>query len=577
MKKAAYLFLIILLFSTVVFNLPAQSEVPPAEVRAELIKGETEDIYVLRVIYNFPEGYHQSFQKDFFFFSIVSPDTAEIGEISYPAAPSAGEEFDFYGETVLETELRNFNPGKTPELEIKAGWQLCDEDGTCFFPQSEIITADMKMIQIEDNEAPTVKAGKLLLFLMMAFIGGLLLNVMPCVLPVLSIKALGLVKQGGEDRKTILKSSLLYTAGVIISLLLLAVVIIIIKASGEQVGWGFQFQNRGFVLVLLTIIFIFALSLFEVFTISAPVMRSGAAPVNKGHAGSHFFSGVIAVLLATPCTAPFLGTAAGFAFSQPPAVILSVFFMVGLGLSFPFILIGFFPAIVSKLPKPGAWMNTFREVMGFLLIGTSVWLIDVLIYQSNPAYLTRVLIYLTAVTLAVWLYGKLSGPGATTRKRLTGLAAAILIISVSAFLFLGGEPAAGQPGGVETQAGTADKSDYSSWLEFSPEAVRAAVGGDRPVFIAFSAKWCMTCRTNERAVIFTDDIRNFFEKSEAILFHGDFTNKNPEINRWMTEFGRAGVPFYSWYPAGSKEAVLLPEIITKSMITGLETLSAVDR
>lgn len=558
----------LLLFSTTAIGLFAQAP-PPAEVSAEIINRKDSGT-IIRVIYNFPEGYHQTFQKEFFKFSVISPKTASIGEISYPAAEDA--DIDFYGENVLESELYNYNPETDTPLQVKAGWQLCDEAGTCFFPQSEIVEAELKLV---DNSLPSDDTGgsggrSLLLFLLMAFLGGLLLNVMPCVLPVLSIKALSLVKQGGENRKQILTSSLLYTAGVIISLLTLALAIIIIKASGEQVGWGFQFQNRSFVLVLLTIIFVFALSLFEVFTISAPVMRTGAVSQKNGSAGSHFFSGVIAVLLATPCTAPFLGTAAGFAFSQPAAVILAIFFMVGVGLAFPFILIGFFPAVVSKLPKPGAWMNTFREIMGFLLIGTSVWLIDVLIYQSSPGYLTKVLIYLTAVTISAWLYGKLSGPGTTTRRRIIGLAAAIAISALCAFLVLGGNQLNSDSSENESQTVLSVESGYSSWTEFSSDAVLSAAGGDRPVFIAFSAKWCMTCRTNEKTVIFTDDVQNFFHERDAILIHGDFTNKNPEINKWMSSFGRAGVPFYSWYPAGSVEAVLLPEIITKSMITGLE-------
>ncbi|MBI9108233.1 MAG: thioredoxin family protein [Spirochaetales bacterium] len=573
MNKFSRLFFLILLLTTAVFSLSGQINVPPAEVRAEVIGGGTSENPIVRIIYNFPEGYHQTFQKDFFYVSIISPNTASLGEISYPAAPDAGEEYSFYGETILEAELLGWDPEKDTELRLKAAWQLCDEEGTCFFPESDTVTAELKVVQA-GSVPVNIRTGNLLIFLLMAFLGGLLLNVMPCVLPVLSIKALSLVKQGGENRRQILSSSMLYTAGVVMSLLVLAIIIIIIKASGQQVGWGFQFQNRNFVLVLLTIIFVFALSLFEVFTISAPVMRRGPAIGKKSHAGSHFFSGIIAVLLATPCTAPFLGTAAGFAFSQPPAVIIAIFIMIGLGLAFPFILIGFFPAIVSRLPKPGAWMNTFREVMGFLLIGTSVWLIDVLMYQSSPAYLTRILIYLTAVTVALWLYGKLSGPGATTRKRLTGLALAVIIIALTARIVLaGGSPAVDDPKQV---IGKSD-SGYAGWQEFSPDAVRSAAGGDRPVFVAFSAKWCMTCRTNERAVIFTKDISRFFEESGAVLIHGDFTNKNPEINKWMADFGRAGVPFYSWYPAGSDKAVLLPEIITKSMITELEISSADDR
>ncbi len=558
-----FVFMILLLFLTQF--LPAQ-QAPDFEISAEIVNGSGAG-YLLRVEYDFPEGFHQTFQENFFKFEITAPDYLEAGTIIYPEGKQEGDVMNYYGRTVITADLLNFDPTNTSPVTIKAFWQLCNEEGMCLFPQSAEVEADASysVMPVEQEKAGFTSG--ILFFLILSFLGGLLLNVMPCVLPVLSIKALSLVKQGGEDKKQILISSLLYTAGILVSLLALAAVVIIIKASGEQVGWGFQFQNRGFVLVLLTIIFVFALSLFEVFTISAPVMRTGSSPIRSGKssAGSHFFSGVIAVLLATPCTAPFLGTAAGFAFSQTAPVIIGVFLMVGLGLAFPFILIGIFPSFVSRLPKPGAWMNTFREIMGFLLIGTSVWLIDVLIYQSEPGFLTRVLVYLTALAVSAWLYGRFSAPGASTKKRLAGFAAAVLIAALSAFLLFGGEQGSRQ----EITADTASNSRYSTWLEFSPETVLKNAGGSRPVFVAFGAKWCMTCRTNESTVIFTDEITDFFEESNALLIHGDYTNKNPEIDSWMKDFGRAGVPFYTWYPAGSTEAVLLPEIITKKTITGL--------
>ena len=536
---------------------------PEVGVSSEIING-ADGSYILKVDYDIPEGFHQTLQEDFFKFDIIEPQGLSAGKISYPEGKKEGDVINYYGSVSLSAVLSGFSANTETEVRVKASWQLCNEDGMCLFPQSKEVTAVNNFTAAET--APH-SGTSILFFLLLAFLGGLLLNIMPCVLPVLSIKALSLVKQGGEDRKQILISSLLYAAGVIVSLLALAAVIIIIKASGEQVGWGFQFQNRGFVLVLLTIIFVFALSLFEVFTIAAPVLKSGGGfRTARTSAGAHFFSGVIAVLLATPCTAPFLGTAAGFAFSQSGPVILAVFFMVGAGLSFPFILIGFFPAIVQKLPKPGPWMNTFREIMGFLLIGTSVWLIDVLIFQSATGFLSRVLIYLTAVAVAAWLYGKLSSPGASRSKRMIGLLLAAVIIAASAFTLLGGSE-------TEAAAGSglaAENKQFAGWLEFSPEAVNENIGGEQPVFVAFGAKWCMTCRTNENTVLFSDEVQKFFENRGTILIHGDYTNKNPEIDIWMKNFGRAGVPFYTWYPVGSTEAVLLPEVITRRMITELK-------
>ncbi|MDC7225566.1 MAG: thioredoxin family protein [Spirochaetales bacterium] len=570
MKKSRILLLAAAILIILIESVSAQVDNPSVTIEAGVING-TDGGYILQVEYDFPEGFHQTFQENFFKFEILSPGSVTAGAISYPEGLKEGEVINYYGKTVIKADLSGYRPGSGEDLTVKASWQLCNEDGMCLFPQSkEITAAENFSVSTADTPSQAGASGavpNILFFLLLSFLGGLLLNVMPCVLPVLSIKALSLVKQGGENRKQILASSLLYTAGVIISLLALAVVIIIIKASGEQVGWGFQFQNRSFVIALLTIIFVFALSLFDVFSISAPVMKTGAPVGGKSSAGSHFFSGVIAVLLATPCTAPFLGTAAGFAFSQPAPVILAVFFMVGLGLAFPFIIIGFVPKVVSRLPKPGAWMDTFREIMGFLLIGTSVWLIDVLLYQSTQGFLTKLLIYLTAVSIAAWLYGKFTAPGASRRKGLTGLAVAVVIIAASAtFLFSGSNDT-----GNSDSAGVENikNAKYEGWLEFTPETVYESIGGDRPVFVAFGAKWCMTCRTNESTVLFTDEVDRFFEENEAILIHGDYTNESPEITEWMKEFGRAGVPFYTWYPAGSFEAELLPEIISRRMITNL--------
>lgn len=523
---------------------------PKVDVTAQIELIDNKE-YVVFVNYTFPEGFHQSFQPEFFHFSVSTPDQVFLGEILYPKGS------DFYGKTQLSAVLNNYDPLEVEELSIKATYQLCNEEGMCLFPQSTEIA-------ISSSNVPEKKSN-ILFFLLLAFLGGILLNVMPCVLPVLSIKSLSLVNQSGENKKEILSSSILYSAGVIISLLVLAVVIIVLKASGEQVGWGFQFQSRNFVLILLTIIFVFALSLFDIFTISAPALNTKTSINKKNKAGTHFVSGIFAVLLATPCTAPFLGTAAGFAFSQSALVILAIFFMVGLGLSLPFIIIGFIPSAVSKLPKPGAWMNTFREIMGFLLLATCIWLIDVLSHQNSNSSAGRVLIYLIVTAFSVWFYGKLSSPGASRKKRLSALLASILTISLTAgFLFFGKTKTSNE------QISNYEESNYSSWMDFSPDLVNSFAGGENPVFIAFSAKWCMTCRTNEASVIFSDEVLDFFKKNKVILIHGDYTNRNPEIDSLMQKFGRAGVPFYLWYPANKEKPILLPELLQRKTITSLK-------
>ncbi len=559
MKKINRFIISLFLAAVSIGTLSAQISVPPAEVSAEAFV-DSNGTGVLTVTYIIPEGYHQTFSEDFFRFEITSPDEVIMGEIFYPEGESEDGLVNYYGTVELSAEIMGV---KSDSLSVDVHWQLCDENGTCFFPASESLEISI------DTAAPNAAASTsgLLLFLLLAFAGGLLLNVMPCVLPVLSIKALSLVKQGGDDRKQILASSLFYTAGVIASMLALAAAVIIIKAAGAKVGWGFQFQNRGFIVFLLTVIFMFGLSLFEVFTIAAPVIKSGTSVKKAGHASAHFFSGVIAVLLATPCTAPFLGTAAGFAFSSTAPVIIMIFFFVGLGLALPFLLIGFFPGLVKKLPKPGAWMNIFREVMAFLLMGTAVWLFDVLVYQSSPAAITLTLIYLLFLAVIAWLYGKISAKQYSTAGRTITALFAVAVIAVGAVFIVRSseeQSISGTDSGI-----SAGSEHYKSWLDFSPGLVNDAVGGNQPVFVMFSARWCMTCRTNETTVIFTEEIEEFFEENNVILIHGDYTTRNPEIDSWLNMHGRAGVPFYAWYPAGSSEAQLLPEIITKGMIKEL--------
>ncbi len=559
MKKINGFIISLFLAAVSISTLSAQISVPPAEVSAEAYI-DNNGTGVLTVTYVIPEGYHQTFSEDFFRFEITAPQGVKMGEIFYPKGKSEDGLLNYYGTVELSAEISGV---KSESISIDVHWQLCDENGTCFFPASESLSFDT-----EQTETTQSSAGSgLLLFILLAFAGGLLLNVMPCVLPVLSIKALSLVKQGGDDRKQILTSSLLYTAGVIASMLALAAAVIIIKAAGTKVGWGFQFQNRGFIVFLLTVIFVFGLSLFEVFTIAAPVIKSGTPVKKAGHSSAHFFSGVIAVLLATPCTAPFLGTAAGFAFSSTAPVIILIFFFVGLGLALPFLLIGFFPGLVKKLPNPGAWMNIFREVMAFLLMGTAVWLFDVLVYQSGPAAITLTLIYLLFLAVIAWLYGKISAKQYSTAGRTITALIAVAVISVGAVFLVRSSEVQSLS---DTESGTsAETEHFEEWLKFSPELVNDAVGGNQPVFVLFSARWCMTCRTNETTVIFTEEIEDFFEENNVILIHGDYTKRNPEIDAWLNMHGRAGVPFYSWYPVGSTEAQLLPEIITKGMIKEL--------
>ena len=503
------------------------------------------------VSYEIPEGLHQIDNRTFFTFSQKDESTFSLGEIQYPPARSYGD-FDGYERTVvLQASLSSPSKGNLPEsISLKASYQLCDETGTCFRPVTvELDSFRSENSLLNDNDS----RGSLWLFLLFAFLGGVILNIMPCVLPVLSLKALHLVGQSGDSRRKILLNSLSYAGGILASMAALAVIVIIIKASGTALGWGFQFQNPLFVLILASLVFLFSLSLFEVYFINPPQKAGQAAAGSHGGYGGSFFTGVMAVLLATPCTAPLLGSALGFAFMQPGWLILIFFILIGLGLALPFILLGLNPGLVNKLPKPGEWMNRFREVMGFLLAGTAVYLLSVLQRQLGGNF-SGILWFFLILALSAWLFGLGQRRGKRSRFILYG--AAFLSAAAGFLLF------------VNLAPGDNGSSGYSSdgdWIEFSPEKVEEIRMKGEPLFLEFSADWCATCRSNHLAVLDRDFRKTLFEEKEIVYMKGDFTLPDPVINEWLQKFHRAGVPLYVYYPPGG-EPVVLPEILTRALL-----------
>lgn len=516
---------------------------------------------LLEVAYEIPRGFYQSLQEDFFFIRADGPTGIELGDTTYPPGQVKDGVVQYHGRTVLTAEVRfeeSFIPGDHV-LKIVAGYQLCDETGTCLFPVETAIDVPVTLLPPPGAET----GGSILKFLLLAFLGGLLLNIMPCVLPVLSIKALSLVGQSGSSRGKILAGSLAYTAGIIVSLAALALVVILLKLSGELVGWGFQFQNPVFVLTLVSIVFVFALSLFDVFVITAPGMTAMSKASGHGGLGGSFLSGAFAVLLATPCSAPFLGTALGFAFSQSPMVILAVFLSVGAGLSLPFLLLGIWPGFTRIIPKPGAWMNIFKEIMGFLLIATDLWLLSVLYHQTGGRGLLTAVIFLALLAFASWLYGRFGKPSFPRKKRAAAIALALGIVLAGAVTV----PDFGSP----AEAGTAKEAPNipEAWEEFSPALLKEYTAAGEPVFLAFGARWCLTCTTNERTVLYTAGMIDDFKTAGVRLLHGDYTNKDEEIGRILARYEKGGVPFYALYPPGGDEPIILPEIITRNMLREL--------
>jgi thiol:disulfide interchange protein len=428
------------------------------------------------------------------------------------------------------------------------------------------------IVSSEQSIAPAGKktdrqASGLLRYLILGFIGGLILNLMPCVLPVISLKIFGFMRQAGDSRGEILKHGLAFTAGIFLWFLGLAAVIVALKSAGNEVTWAFQFQNPWFNYAIGAVVFLFALNLFGVFEIVLP----GRATQGIAEAGSHgglagsFAQGVLATLLATPCTAPFLGTALGFAFSQSAAIIFAIFAAVAAGMALPYVLLSAQPGWMKFLPKPGAWMERLKQFMGFPLIATLLWLLYVIGQQrGTDAVIWAGASYLF-LGLAAWLYGAFLGPLSTTRAKTSATAGILLSLFIALGYFAGNlfaRAAATTPG-----KSAALPSDGMPWIPYSEAELQRLLAEGKSVFVDFTADWCITCKFNMRTAIDTPAVRAAFEKLGIIPMLADWTNSNPEITRKLAQFDRVGVPFYLFYPpGGADKPAILPELLTEQTV-----------
>ena len=490
-----------------------------------------------------------------------------IGEGFEEAWLDAGERVD-QGPRRTRSELR---------IEPSQGQGLPGElTGVIAFPDAggdrrfRTVRIDLRVsasdLPTADFGAGTGGARSLWAYLLMAVIGGLILNLMPCVLPVISLKALSLVCQGGEEPRRIRLLGLSFSAGVVLTFVVLAAFVIALKAGGEQIGWGFQFQSPGFVLFLTGLVFILGLSLFGVVTIRLPGgagALGGMAGAGGEGLGHSFLNGVLATILATPCTAPFLGTALGFAFSQPAAVVLAVFVAIGAGLSLPYLVLAWRPGWVRLLPRPGAWMERFKQAMGFLLMATVLWLLWVVGKQLGMEAVVWTCAFLLSLSLGAWIVGTWIDLRTSPGRRGAAWAASLLIALGGYGLFL--HPLLATPG--DSLA-----AETGGWEEFDVERVEALLAEDRILFIDFTAEWCWTCKVNERVVLADGDVRARFEELDVALIKADWTSRNPQITRMLRAFGRSGVPLYVIFPPGrTREPIVLPEVITKGIVLeGLE-------
>ena len=407
-------------------------------------------------------------------------------------------------------------------------------------------------------------------YLLFAFIGGLILNVMPCVLPVISLKILGFVKHGNESPGRIRALGIVYALGVLVSFLLMAGFVIAAQRAGGLAGWGLQFQSPVFVVAITVLVTLVSLNLFGLFevTLGSPTLTAVSGLASKEGIIGAFLNGVFAVILATPCTAPFLGAALGFAFLQPPAVIVLFFVAVGVGLAFPYAMICSFPGFIRFLPKPGAWMERFKIAMGFPMLATAVWLFTVASrhYGGKTLWLG---IFLVILALAMWIFGEFFQRGRGNRSVAL---ATVLFLVVGGFGFtLENRLHWRTPEPVST-AGAAIKEDPEGidWQTWSPEAVELARSQGHPVLVDFTADWCLTCQTNKVTSLEIPSVREKLKRGGFVAFVGDYTRTNDAITRELKKFRRAGVPLVVVYPAQG-QPVVLPELLSPSLV--LDALS----
>jgi thiol:disulfide interchange protein/DsbC/DsbD-like thiol-disulfide interchange protein len=431
-------------------------------------------------------------------------------------------------------------------------------------PTADANLTTIALLGAANNSASNDGAGGgLLLYMLFALMGGFILNLMPCVFPVLSMKAISFAKNAGESAHKQRMDGIAYTVGVVAAFVALATVLIVLRAGGERIGWAFQFQQPWFLAFIVYVFFMMALSLSGVFEIGTGLMGAGGSLAQKkGYKGS-FFTGVLATVVATPCTAPFMGPALGFALTQPWIVAMLVFISLGLGLALPILVLSYMPALTKYMPKPGAWMQTFKQFMAFPLYASAVFFLWVLGTQVGVMGMSMVLGVCILLAFAAWLYQRRFSMGPI----LVAVNYAVAAAALTAALYLMQTPFLQTAALSPVASVDADGNSTQNYEVFSTARLQEIQAEGRSVFVNMTAAWCITCLANEQTTLSTERVEQAMLDNDITYMKGDWTNEDPEITAVLEHFNRPSVPLYVLYPGDtSKQPVILPQILTPGML-----------
>ena len=387
-----------------------------------------------------------------------------------------------------------------------------------------------------------------------ALLGGLLLNIMPCVFPILSLKAFSIMQTAAQQPARVRRNGIVFTAGVLISFALIAGILLLLRAGGEAIGWGFQLQSPVFVLVLVWLIFVMGLQFSGLWSFGETWMGSGQGLTSQPSDLGTFFTGVLAVIVATPCTAPFMGTALGYAISQPAWIAMLIFISLGLGMALPWLLISLWPALSKYMPKPGAWMERAKQALAFPLYATAAWLLWVLAQQVNQQSLLYALLSLVCIAMVLWFWQNTRHGSHTWR--ITAMVTLLCMAGLMSALLWKLEPVVAER-----------SSEQQSWEHYNPDSLSRYRAEGKSVLLNFTAAWCITCLVNEKMVLGTPEIQMELRDKGVVYMKGDWTNRDPAITRVLEQYGRSGVPLYLLFPSDrQRQAIVLPNILTKGIV-----------